>query len=187
MVARILDAGRQVLAEYGYEGASTGRIATAADISPGSLYQYFPNKDAIVLSVLDRFSNSLVSRVTARMTDEFEQPAPVIVHATLETLLDGLDVERPLLRAAVEDGPRLDGGRTLRAFEERIGELVHAYLTTQRPALRAGLPLDAAVWTLVRTVEHVSVRYLLDEPPIPRERFLAELTHLSLSYLRAGD
>ncbi|GGY97829.1 TetR/AcrR family transcriptional regulator [Streptomyces poonensis] len=184
MVGRILDAGGQVLAEHGYEGASTSRIAAAAGISPGSLYQYFPHKDAIVLSVLERYSDTLVSSVTARMTGQFEQPAPVIVRSTLATLLDGLDVAPPFLRAAVEHGPRLDDGRALRAFEERIGELVLAYLTTQRPGLRPDTPLDTAVWMLVRTVEHLTVRYLLDRPPIPRERFLTELTHLALNYLR---
>ncbi|MFI1927082.1 MULTISPECIES: TetR/AcrR family transcriptional regulator [unclassified Streptomyces] len=184
MVERILDAGRQVLGEYGYEGASTSRIATTAGISPGSLYQYFPHKDAIVSAVLERFGDTLVSGVTTRMSGHFEQPAPVIVRATLAALLDGLDVEPPFLRAAVEHGPRLDDGRALRAFEQRVGELVRAYLTTQRGGLRPDAPLDTAVWMLVRTVEHLTVRYLLDRPLIPREQFLEELTRLALNYLR---
>ncbi|MFD7939446.1 hypothetical protein ACFV4T_33850 [Streptomyces sp. NPDC059755] len=98
--------------------------------------------------------------------------------------MDGLDVEPPLLRAAVEHGPRLDDGRALGAFEQRIGELVRAYLTTQRGGLRPDAPLDTAVWMLVRTVEHLTVRYLLDRPLIPREQFLEELTRLALNYLR---
>ncbi|MGY0021115.1 TetR/AcrR family transcriptional regulator [Streptomyces sp. cg35] len=184
-VERILEAGERVLAEHGYEGASTSRIATAADLSPGSLYQYFPHKDAIVLAVLERYSDQLVAGVTAQMTGQFEQPAPVIVRATLATLLDGLDVEPPFLRAAIVYGPRLDDGRALRVFEDRIGELVLAYLTSRREELRPDLSLPAAAWMLVRTVEHLTVRYLLDRPPIPRDRFLAELTQLTLSYLRA--
>ncbi|MGW6061854.1 TetR/AcrR family transcriptional regulator [Streptomyces sp. NPDC055189] len=184
MVERILDAARHVLAEHGYEGASTSRIAATAEISLGSLYQYFPHKDAIVSAVLERYSDTLVSRVTARMTDQFDQPAPVIIQATLAALVDGLDVEPPFLRVAVEHGPRLDDGRALRAFEQRIGELVLAYLMTQRQNLRPDTPLDTAVWMLVRTVEHLTVRYLLDRPPIPREQFLKELTRLALSYLR---
>ncbi|MFI7386290.1 TetR/AcrR family transcriptional regulator [Streptomyces sp. NPDC049813] len=183
-VERILEAGEQILAEYGYEGASTSRMAAAAGLSPGSLYQYFPHKDAIVSAVLERYSDRLVAGVTARMTGQFEQPAPVMVRATLATLLDGLDVEPAFLRAAVVDGPRLDDGRALRVFEERIGELVLAYLTTRRDELRTDVPLAEAAWMLVRTVEHLTVRYLLDRPPIPRDRFLAELTQLTLSYIR---
>ena len=55
MVERILAATRSVLVERGYEGASTNRIAAVAGISPGSLYQYFPDKDAVV----DRVVTSL--------------------------------------------------------------------------------------------------------------------------------
>ncbi|MFD8565790.1 TetR/AcrR family transcriptional regulator [Streptomyces sp. NPDC059639] len=183
-VERILEAGAQVLSEHGYEGASTSRIATEAGLSPGSLYQYFPHKDAIVLAVLERYSDQLVAGITARMTGQFEQPAPVIVRATLAALLDGLDVEQPFLRAAVVHGPQLDDGRALRIFEDRIGELVLAYLTTRREELRPDLSLPAAAWMLVRTVEHLTVRYLLDRPPIHRDRFLLELTQLTLNYLR---
>ncbi|MET9498395.1 TetR/AcrR family transcriptional regulator [Streptomyces sp. NPDC006552] len=183
---RILEAGEQVLTEHGYEGASTSRMATAAGLSPGSLYQYFPHKDAIVSAVLERYSDRLVAGVTARMTGQFEQPAPVLVRATLATLLDGLDVEPPFLRAAVVHGPRLDDGRALRVFEDRVGELVLAYLTTRRAELRTDVPLPEAAWMLVRTVEHLTVRYLLDRPPIPRDRFLAELTQLTLGYIRTA-
>lgn len=184
MVERVLGAGREVLAEHGYEGASTSRIAAEAGTSPGSLYQYFPHKDAIVLAVLDRYSDALVAQVTTRMSGQFEQPAPVIARTTLAALVDGLDVEPPFLRAVVEHGPRLDDGRALRVFEQRVGELVLAYLTTRREGLRPDTPLDTAVWMLVRTVEHLTVRYLLDRPPIPRDRFLEELTRLTLNYLR---
>ncbi len=63
MVDRILDAGQQMLIAHGYDGASTNRIAAAAGISPGSLYQYFPNKDAIAAAVIDRYSDDLSARV----------------------------------------------------------------------------------------------------------------------------
>ncbi|MFX0581347.1 TetR/AcrR family transcriptional regulator [Nocardia nepalensis] len=62
-VRRIIDAGQAVLIEYGYDGASTNRIAEAAKVSPGSLYQYSPNMDAIVGAVIDRFNNEVANRV----------------------------------------------------------------------------------------------------------------------------
>ncbi|MFJ3671475.1 TetR/AcrR family transcriptional regulator [Streptomyces sp. NPDC090106] len=184
MLERLLEAGRETLAVHGYEGASTSRIAATAGVSPGSLYQYFPHKDAIVSAVIQRHSDALVSRVAAQLSGQFDQPAPVVVRTTFAVLLDGLDVEPPFLRAAVEHGPRLDDGRTLRAFEHRIGELVLAYLTTRREGLRSDVPLESAVWMLVRTVEHLTVRYLLDRPPISRDQFLDELGRMALNYLR---
>ena len=49
----ILGAAARIFAEYGYAAGTTNRIAEAADLSIGSLYQYFPNKDAILSALTD--------------------------------------------------------------------------------------------------------------------------------------
>ena len=55
----ILDISAQVFAEVGFEAATTNAIAARAGISPGSLYQFFPNKDAIAEALADRFVERL--------------------------------------------------------------------------------------------------------------------------------
>lgn len=45
---RILDAAARVVATHGYAAGTTNRIAEEAGVSIGSLYQYYPNKDAIL-------------------------------------------------------------------------------------------------------------------------------------------
>jgi AcrR family transcriptional regulator len=54
-MAEILDAAALVFAEVGYEAATTNAIAARAGISPGSLYQFFPNKEAIAEALAERF------------------------------------------------------------------------------------------------------------------------------------
>ncbi|WP_437093745.1 TetR/AcrR family transcriptional regulator [Streptomyces sp. enrichment culture] len=54
-MAQILDAAATVFARAGYEKATTIAIAAEAGISPGSLYQFFPNKEAIAQALADRF------------------------------------------------------------------------------------------------------------------------------------
>ena len=51
---RILDAAAHVFAEHGYAAGTTNRIAEQARVSIGSLYQYFPHKDAILAEILIR-------------------------------------------------------------------------------------------------------------------------------------
>jgi AcrR family transcriptional regulator len=184
MVERILDAAQEVLISHGYEGASTNRIAAAAGISPGSLYQYFPNKDAITAAVIDRYSDSLSARVAATVTERLGQPAPEYVRSSIAALLDALDVHPEFLRAVTEHTPRLGAGSKLIAFEQRIGELTTAYLTFNRDQLRPNVAFDTASWMLVRLVEHLAIRYVLDQPPISRDEFLDEITTLALNYLR---
>jgi AcrR family transcriptional regulator len=184
MVDRILDAGQDMLIAHGYDGASTNRIASAAGISPGSLYQYFPNKDAIAAAVVDRYSDQLSARVAARVSERLDQPAPDYVRESIAALLDALDVHPEFLRTVMEQTPRLGTSSKLVAFEQRIGELTVAYLTINKQQVRPDTSLATAAWMLVRMVEHLCVRFILDQPAISREQFIDEITTMALSYLR---
>ena len=184
MVDRILDAGQEMLIAHGYDGASTNRIAAAAGISPGSLYQYFKDKDDIAAAVIDRYSDQLSERVAARVSERLSQPAPDYVRESIAALLDALDVHPEFLRAVMEQTPRLGASSKLITFEQRIGELTKAYLTINRTQIRPGTSYDTAAWMLVRMVEHLCVRFILDQPAIGRDEFIDEITVMALSYLR---
>ncbi|GAA2590817.1 TetR/AcrR family transcriptional regulator [Dactylosporangium fulvum] len=67
-MAEILDAAGRVFAESGYEKATTNAIAAAAGISPGSLYQFFGNKEAIAAALAERFVSEMHEAHTAALT-----------------------------------------------------------------------------------------------------------------------
>lgn len=184
MVARIVDAGQRVLITHGYDGASTNRIADAAGISPGSLYQYFPNKDAVVAAVIERYTAEVADRVRPRVLANLTRRPEIAVPETISELLDALGDDRELLRAVVEQTPRLSTGATVLAFEQQIGELARLALSMRSRSVPASVDFDATAWMLVRTVEHLTIRYLLDAPPIPRDRFLADITRLILNFFQ---
>ena len=54
-VTKILDAAAEVMVERGYDGATLREIATRADVKQTSMYRYWPNKQAIVSDLIDRF------------------------------------------------------------------------------------------------------------------------------------
>src|SRR5918996_4966718 len=58
-IEQILDAAAAVFAESGYEGATTNAIAAHAGMSPGSLYQFFPNKEAIAEALASRYAEEM--------------------------------------------------------------------------------------------------------------------------------
>ncbi|WP_369638996.1 TetR/AcrR family transcriptional regulator [Nocardia sp. JMUB6875] len=182
MVARIVDAGQRVLITHGYDGASTNRIAAEADISPGSLYQYFPNKDAVVAAVIERYTRDVTELVRAKVLSNIGRPPEVSVPETISDLMDALGNDRELLRAVVEQTPRLSADGPVAAFEQQIAELARVTLSMGRYPVPEEVDADAAAWMLVRVVEHLTIRYLLDGPPIPRERFLADITRLILNF-----
>ncbi|MFD8914748.1 TetR/AcrR family transcriptional regulator [Streptomyces sp. NPDC059575] len=178
MAERILTAGREVFLERGYERAGTSRIAAAAGISPGSLYQYFPDKEAILGRVPDQY----VERLHLRITDAFVShlDATDSVRSTIGALLDALEGNAGLLRVIYEQLPRSANPQRAE-FVRRVDDLVTtALLFRRRPAVG---PVRSAAWILVRTIESVTVGYVLDPPPIDREAILDELTRLIEGYL----
>jgi AcrR family transcriptional regulator len=61
-VAVILEAAARILERHGFEGFNTNAVAERAGVSIGSLYQYFPNKDALLSGLIERECQPLLSR-----------------------------------------------------------------------------------------------------------------------------
>lgn len=182
MVERIVEAGHTVLLRDGYDAASTNRVAAQAGISPGSLYQYFPNKEAVITAVVERYSDRLAERITASLADRFDETGPRMVRSTLEALLDALEENVEFLRVVSDELPRAENSARAEALEQRIVGLVGAYLSARRDALQVSRPTTAA-WVMVRAIEHLTVRYVLERPPIDRDEFVSELVRLVAGYL----
>ena len=76
-VERILDAAAQLLAEDGYDAVKTNAIAKRADVSIGSVYQFFPNRFAIFNALAERYRSkinlSLEQHLSADSTASWEQ------------------------------------------------------------------------------------------------------------------
>jgi AcrR family transcriptional regulator len=80
-VESILDAAGELIAEVGMEAATMQAIADRAGASMGSLYHFFPNKDALV--------EALARRIVSVVTALNAQTMPIsMVHAPLSTLFD---------------------------------------------------------------------------------------------------
>ncbi len=81
--AEILEAAGLVFAEVGYGDATTNAIAARAHVSPGSLYQFFPNKEAIADALAQRYTHELHALWDSSFT-------PEMIHLPLNKLVDVL-------------------------------------------------------------------------------------------------
>jgi AcrR family transcriptional regulator len=64
-VASLLDAAGRVFGEVGYHAATTNAIAAEAEVSPATLYQFFPNKEAIADALVARYAMDLAKEERA--------------------------------------------------------------------------------------------------------------------------
>src|SRR5579864_7611638 len=62
-VDALIEATARILVREGFDKASTNRVAEEAGVSVGSLYQYFPSKEALVAAVIDRHNQDLMKVV----------------------------------------------------------------------------------------------------------------------------
>jgi len=68
-VGVILEASARILETDGLRGFNTNAIATKAGVSIGSLYQYFPNKDSIILVLISSFEKAFHDTVVKAVQD----------------------------------------------------------------------------------------------------------------------
>jgi AcrR family transcriptional regulator len=185
MVERILDAAQEVLIEFGFDGASTNRIAKAAGVSPASIYQYFPDKEAVAMAAVRRFTDRLASQVSAEAEERPDEPAAAYVRRVIRAVLNAMDVDPRFLAAAINTVPQLGGESKLAQLEGQLFDLIAKRLHDDRERLRPGMRPEAATWLLVRTIRHLTVDFMLEKPDIEREEFIDELATLVLAYVAA--
>jgi AcrR family transcriptional regulator len=181
MVERILAAGARVLSERGYQEASTNRIAREAGVSPGSLYQYFPDKDAIVAEITRRLVSDFATAIAPALRRAATEEPPIGTLSILGAVLDALQAQAELLRAMVDRIPAVEQQAALQSVREHLTDLVHHTLAANRRMLRDP-DLERMTWTIVELTQHLLVRYVLDSPPVAREDFLADTAHIVLTF-----
>jgi AcrR family transcriptional regulator len=120
-VERILDTAARIFDERGYRQTTTNLVAEAAGVSIGSLYQYFPNKDALLVALAERHLEEASSVLGAELVALREQAPPidVVVRRLVESTVSLNDTSR-LHAVLFTDCPRTP------ALTERLDALTDA-------------------------------------------------------------
>lgn len=182
-VASILGGAARVLIRDDYESATTNRIAEAAGVSIGSLYQYFPSKEAIVLAVADRHIDELLALAPARLEAARSAPLRDGVREVIEFLLEAHAVDPKLHEVLTQRVPRTLLRETSRRVDRLFAEMFLTFLESHRNEIsRTDLPLAAFV--IGQTLEALTHGAVVHHPGHLRDGALAtEMTDLIVSYL----
>ncbi|SDH84987.1 DNA-binding transcriptional regulator, AcrR family [Actinokineospora alba] len=185
MVRRILDGGARVLERHGYAGASTNKIAAEAGVSPGSLYYYFPDKDAVVRLVLERFLVELTTMLN-RPLGALRHDSRSMFEDYANAAIDVLEQNRRLLDVLVNEVPRLGPAHSREVLDQKLLDRLRLAFTM------IGSPFDgdefeARCWAAAQLCLTLPVRYVLAGPSFSRGRFVATLGDLLGALAGVGD
>ena len=144
--AQILDVAKDVFTRRGYRLANVADICSAARIGRGTLYQYFANKQDVLLALMEDLAARVHTIVSERPKVENlkyaqKAPAELIVDfckKRLRQLLDAVFIDEPTLRLVLRDARGLDGA--VDQVIEMIDDLVLGAVEADvRAAQKAGL------------------------------------------------
>jgi AcrR family transcriptional regulator len=182
-VRRVLDTAEELLTRDGPHALTTTALAREAGISVGSLYQWFPDVDAVLRGLVERYSAEF-QHVAARFADQARREPPEDpAGAALAVFADAFRA-RPAFRALWFGGLRTEELRDVaRGTLAPIGEAFASVIATQNPA--ASPALIATVADTFVLVADALLRQAFRRDPEGDAALLAEASLLLRSYLEA--
>lgn len=185
-VEAIMAAAARILVKHGMAGFTTNKVAERAGVSIGSLYQYFPNKEAILSELLRRHLADLERGIDEITKSALTAPVEDVVRWLIEDNVRSHLIDPKLHGVLTEQVTQLGRFRWQEEFSERVSARVRGWLELRKAEL-AILDLDLATYILTRTVEACVHNGVTERPDDLRSGKLAdELTHLIVHYLTAA-
>jgi AcrR family transcriptional regulator len=184
-VEALVDATARILVREGFDKASTNRIAEVAGVSVGSLYQYFPSKEALVVAVIERHQQEIMQVVRGELAEVANQPIEQGVRTLVAAAVKAHRVDPKLHRVLAEQIPRVGKLEKVETFNRGNYALFKSYLESHRREIRAA-DLGLAAFVCVTSIEALTHTAVLHHDVVSDEATAAlvdEATRLVVGYL----
>jgi AcrR family transcriptional regulator len=186
-VDALVEATARILVRESFDRASTNRIAEEAGVSIGSLYQYFPSKEALVAAVIDRHQQELMQVARGTLAAVAALPLEQAVRKLVIVAIEAHRVAPRLHRVLAEQIPRIGKLKDLEVFKRENYALFRTYLEFHREEIRA-LDLDVAAFVCVTSIEALTHTAVLHHPEVLADEaavtLVDEATRLIVRYLQ---
>jgi len=181
-VNTIFEATIQVLVSDGPRRLTTTRVADRAGVSVGSMYQYFPNKQALFYALNERYLVSLAERIEATCLAQHGGSLTDMVKALVTTYW-AVETDRPeVTRALYQSVAELDNEPLIATFARRVDVATENMLLTTMDASFIDLPTVTLTLlsTIFGTVRSIFER---DLPVDKGDVVCQQLTVMCIAYL----
>jgi AcrR family transcriptional regulator len=186
-VDALIEATARILVREGFDQASTNRIAAVAGVSVGSLYQYFPGKEALVAAVIERHNREIMQAVRGELAQITARPLRQGVRELIAAAVKAHRVDPKLHRVLAEQIPRVGKLEKVASFNQANYALFRGYLERHRDEIRA-VDLDLASFVCVTSIEALTHNAVLHHPEMlpdeAMEALIDEGARLVVGYLK---
>ena len=184
-VEALLDAVARVLKRHGVDAVTTNRIAEAAGISIGSVYQYFPDKAAIFVALHARHVEQVARAIEAALVAHGAAPLADLIGALVDVMVASHTADPELHALLFREVPhRAEGAR---GFVHRLSGALRLALLAKAGELPRGRDLDRTVFVVAHMIEGLSHAAVLERPArLSLGATRQEVVRAVLAYLRAG-
>ncbi len=186
-VDALVEATARILVREGFDKASTNRIAEVAGVSVGSLYQYYPCKEALVAAVIERHNQQIMQVVGGTLAEIGTLPIAQAVRRLVTVAIAAHRIDPKLHRVLAEQIPRTGRLENVEAFNRQTFALFRAYLESRSDELRK-LDLGLATFVCVTSIEALTHTAVLHHADMLSDETVGtlvdEATHLVVGYLQ---
>lgn len=180
----IIEATKKIIINEGYEHATTNHIAEVTGVSVGSLYQYFPNKEAIVLALIEETVSLAANRVRTRLRELMDVPLEEAMHEVIRMLLNTYKENEFILLRLLHKIPELEEYTQQLAVEKFTHSTNLAFLQQHEHEISVS-DLDTALLIIENSIISNINTFIEDNPTnLTEEQFISEMVKLACNYLK---
>ncbi|HLO21745.1 MAG TPA: TetR/AcrR family transcriptional regulator [Sphingomicrobium sp.] len=186
-VAALIEATARILVSEGFDKASTNRIAEVAGVSVGSLYQYFPSKEALVVAVVERHNQDIMHVVGSVLDEVDTLPVDEAVRRLVAVAIEAHRVDSKLHCVLAEQIPHTGALENVETAHRQANDVLRAYLESRRDELRI-MDVGLATFICATSIEALAHNAVLHHEGMfsddAIEALVDETTRMILGYLK---
>lgn len=180
----IRQAALALIAKEGFENLTAARIASRAGVGVGSFYDYFANKDAVLLDLFESASSALARSMRESLGQVLDLPVAEGVEQSITQLLSQYELHRLVLIDLPEEMPELRLHNHPLSFEKLGHGSVLIYLEHRGKLLKPD-ELEAKAFFVEQILVGCVRQYLVMAPRnLPRETFIGNLVQIIVPYIK---
>lgn len=186
-VQSILEATLKVAEVEGFRNLNSRQIAQRAGVSVGSLYQYFPTIESILLAIYEETAGKVNKKFRTSMLDVMHAKEDVVGKKILSLLLKEYEANQLVLHRMALDVPQLTLAPGTATLERLLGADLRVFLLQFRQL--TDKDIDGIVFFLEIVIVSSIRGYIERKPPISRNQFIDDLVRITAGFvqLRHGN